>query len=155
MWELSKLDAGEGGSWEEGLSRSREQQMQRPRGGTMPSAVWATARKPLWLERMTEGKSGGGEADRCWGQIVRGLGGSGKDFVFYPSEWGAVQSSEQGRHDPTQVLTGALWLLQREQTSCARAGAGRPGQNQQRWSRWKMMEAQTRVLTICIMLFFF
>ena len=65
---------------------------------------------------MTAGESGGGEAGRCWGQIVRGLGGSGKDFVFYPSERGAVQSSEQGRHDPTQVLTGALWLLQREQT---------------------------------------
>ena len=39
MRELSKLDAGEGGSWEEGLSGSREQQVQRPRGGTMPSEV--------------------------------------------------------------------------------------------------------------------
>ena len=117
----------------------------------MPGSV----KKPVGGRRNSQGESGGGEAGRCWGQIVRGLGESGKDFVFYPSERGAVQSSEQGRHDPTQVLTGALWLLQREQTSCARAGAGRPGQNQQRWSRWKMMEAQTRVLTICIILFFF
>ena len=65
-----------------------------------------------WLRE----RVGGGEAGRCWGQIVRSLGGRGKDFGFYPSEMGAVQSSEQGRQDPTQVLTGTLWLLQMEQT---------------------------------------
>ena len=54
----------------------------------------------------------GGVGDR----LCEALGEVGRTLAFTPVKWELCRSSEQGRHGLTQVLTGALWLLRREQT---------------------------------------
>lgn len=55
---------------------------------------------------------GGGETR----QVVQGLVGCGEDLVFYPQGSERLGGCDRGGWALTQVLTGALWWLQREQT---------------------------------------
>lgn len=48
--------------------------------------------------------------------------GGGEDLVFALSEVDAMEGSKQDECDLTQMFTGALWRLWREQTLCGGAG---------------------------------
>ena len=74
----------------------------------------------------------GGVGDR----LREALGEVGRTLAFTPVKWEVCQSSEQGRHGLTQVLTGALWLLRREQTITCEGGS---------WETWAETTALVQV----------
>ena len=88
-------------------------------------------------------------------RLCEALGEVGRTWSFTPVNGELCKVLSRGGMTRLRCSLVPSGCCKGNRPSCARAGAGRPGQNQQRWSRWKMMEAQTRVLTICVILFFF
>lgn len=66
-----------------------------------------------------------GRAGRVEGQVLQVLRGQGRTFT--PREVRTLTAVSRGRQDLTQVLTGALWLLQGGQKPGGQGGGGRSG----------------------------
>ena len=93
----------------------------------------------------------GGVGDR----LFEALGDVGRTLAFTPVKWELCKVLSRGGMTRLRSSLLPSDCCKGNRPSCVRAGAGRPGQKQQQWSRWKMMETQTRVLTICVSVFFF
>ena len=93
----------------------------------------------------------GGVGDR----LCEALGDVGRTLALTPVKWELCKVLSRGGMTRLRSSLLPSDCCKGNRPSCVRAGAGRPGQKQQQWSRWKMMETQTRVLTICVSVLFF
>lgn len=144
MWELSKLDPGEGESWEEGLSRSWDSKCKVPEAG--PCLAGVNNREGTiagWDEPVEKEDR---RAGWWWGRWCRSSWTMGMALAFTPNGVGAMENSEQERD--------VTWLRCSPASpgGCRKSRLGGKGGSQETWAETRhqpwgdLTEAPTGVL---------